>query len=200
MVYVSLSAQELKPIKLPEPQTGIGKPLMEALKLRQTSRSFNLKPLSVQDLSNLLWAADGINRPDDGKRTAPSAMNWQEIGIYVVLADGAYLYDVKTNLLNPVTAGDLREKCGSQDFVKSAPLNLVYVADMSKVTSKNEDDRTLYTAADCGFIAQNVYLYCASEGLATGVRAMVDRDALSKDMMLRDRQKIVLVQAVGYPQ
>ena len=198
MVYVSLSAQELKPIKLPEPQTGIGKPLMEALKLRQTSRSFNLKPLSVQDLSNLLWAADGINRPDDGKRTAPSAMNWQEIGIYVVLADGAYLYDVKTNLLNPVTAGDLREKCGSQDFVKSAPLNLVYVADMSKVTSKNEDDRTLYTAADCGFIAQNVYLYCASQNLAVVVRGSVDRGNLAGALKLKPEQKIILAQTVGF--
>ena len=103
-----VSAQELKPIQLPQPQTEIGKPLMQALKLRASSRSFDAKPLPKQELSNLIWAAAGINRPESGKRTAPSARNWQEIDVYIALAEGVYLYDAKTHSLNPVLAGDFR--------------------------------------------------------------------------------------------
>ena len=130
-----LCAQELKPIQLPPPQTEIGKPLMQALKLRQTSRAFASKPLPLQELSNLLWAADGINRPDSGKRTAPSAMNWQEVDVYVALPDALYLYEAKTHTLTPVVAKDLREATGAQSFVKDAPVNLVYVADSTTPAS-----------------------------------------------------------------
>ena len=116
-------ADDLKPIQLPPPQTEIGKPLMQALKQRQSSRSFDSKPLPPQELSNLLWAADGINRADSGKRTAPSAMNWQEVDVYVALPDALYLYEPKTHTLVPVVGKDLREATGKQDFVKDAPLN-----------------------------------------------------------------------------
>lgn len=194
-----LSAQELKPIKLPKPQTDIGKPLMQVLNARQTAREFSEKPLPLQELSNLLWAAWGINRPDSGKRTAPSASNRQEIDVYAVTAEGAYLYDAKENTLIPAVAGDIRAQTGRQPFAATAPLNLVYVADYAKMANVPEENRVFLSAADTGFISQNVYLYCASQGLSTVVRAMVDKPALEKAMKLRPDQKVVLAQTVGYP-
>jgi SagB-type dehydrogenase family enzyme len=192
-------AQELKPISLPSPQTDGGKPLMQALKDRHTTREFSSEKLSPQALSNLLWAAFGINRADTGKRTAPSAMNWQEIDIYVATADGLYIYDAKGNKLDPVLAEDVRGATGMQPFVKDAPLDLVYVADLAKTGKSSAEDKNFYTAVDAGFIAQNVYLFCASEGLAVVVRGNVDRAALAKVMKLRPDQKILLGQTVGYP-
>ncbi len=192
-------AQGPKPIQLLVPEVETGKPLMKALKLRQSTRTFDTKPLSLQDLSNLLWAACGINRAESGKRTAPSAMNWQEIDIYVALPEATYLYDAKNNVLIPVVAKDLRELTGKQPYVKDAPLNLVYIADATRMKNANEEDQKLYSAADAGFIAQNVYLYCASQGLAAVVRGMVDRTALGKALSLRVDQKIILAQTVGYP-
>jgi SagB-type dehydrogenase family enzyme len=185
-------------IPLPPPQTSGGRPLMQALKDRQSSREFSSQALSPQVLSNLLWAAFGVNRPD-GKRTAPSAMNWQEIDIYVATQDGLYVYDSKANALNPVLAQDVRGATGQQSFVKEAPVNLVYVADLAKTGRAGGEEQTLYTAADTGFIAQNVYLFCASEGLAAVVRGSVDRVALAKLIKLRPNQKIILAQTVGYP-
>jgi len=195
-----VSAQELKPIQLPQPQTEIGKPLMQALKLRASSRSFDVKPLSHQELSNLIWAAAGINRPESGKRTAPSARNWQEIDLYIALAEGVYLYDAKTHSLKPVVAGDYRALCGVQEFVKSAPLNLVYVSDFSKIKSNDNDEtKTIFTSADAGFMAQNVYLYCASQGLAVVVRGLIPKEKLAEALKLKPEQKILLSQTVGYP-
>jgi SagB-type dehydrogenase family enzyme len=196
---IPATAQDVTPIQLPPPQTEIGKPLMQALKLRQTSRSFDTKPLPLQELSNLLWAADGINRPESGKRTAPSAVNWQEIAVYVTLPEALYLYEAKTHSLTPVVPGDLRGMTGTQPFVKEAPLNLVYVADLSRMRNASEEDKRLYSAADAGIIAQNVYLYCASQGLAVVVRGMVPRESLAQAMKLRPDQRIMLAQTVGYP-
>ena len=192
-------AQELKPIQLPAPQTEGGKPLMQALKARKSSREFSKKELPLQVLSNMLWAAFGINRPDTGGRTAPSAMNMQEIDIYVAKADGLYLYDAKANELTAVVGEDIRELTGKQAFVKDAPVNLIYVADLSKMRRLSDEDKTLYSAAATGFISQNVYLFCASEGLSTVVRAMIDKQALAKAMKLREDQRIILSQTVGYP-
>lgn len=190
-------AQELRPIQLPKPQTDIGRPLMQVLRDRSSAREFSTQKLPAQVLSNLLWAAFGVNRPD-GKRTAPSAMNWQETDIYVATAEGLYIYDAKAHRLNPVFREDVRAQTGTQSFVKEVPLNLVYVADLSR-TGKNSAERDLFVAADTGFIAQNVYLFCASEGLATVVRGSIDRPALSKAMRLRADQRIILAQSVGYP-
>ena len=192
-------AQELKPLILPAPQTDGGMPLMQALKNRHTSREFSPHKLSPQILANLLWAAFGINRPDTGKRTAPSAMNWQEIDVYVATAEGLYVYDAKGNKLNPILAEDVRGATGVQPFVKDAPVDLVYVADFAKTGKSSAEDKNLYSGADAGFIAQNVYLFCASEGLAVVVRGSVDRAALGKLMKLRPDQKILLAQTVGYP-
>lgn len=195
---VSVRAQE-KTIKLLPPQKEIGKPLMQVLNLRQSSRTFDKAPLSQQDLSNLLWAAFGINRPETGKRTAPSARNWQEIDVYVLTAEGAFLYDAKTHSLQQVITEDIRSMAGKQDFVGTAPLNLVYVADYTKTGDASQEDRQIYCSADAGFIAQNVYLYCASQNLSVVVRGMVDRDALSKKLNFKSGQKIILAQTVGYP-
>ncbi len=199
LVPALAAAQELKPIDLPAPQTEGGKPLMQALKERHTTREFSSQKLPAQVLSNLLWAAFGVNRPESGKRTAPSAMNWQEIDIYVAMADGLYVYDAQANKLNPVLGEDVRAYTGTQDFVKEAPVDLVYVANLKKTRNASPADRDFYTAADTGFIAQNVYLFCASEGLAVVVRGSVDRAALAKVMKLGPDQKITLSQTVGYP-
>jgi len=185
-------------VQLPKPQIDGGKPLMQALSERKSTRAYKSQKLPDQVLSNLLWAAWGTNRPD-GKRTAPSAMNRQEIDVYVVLAEGAYVYDAKAHALNPVAAGDLRAQAGAQPFVKEAPLNLVYVADTAKMTGGSEQDKPIWYGAAAGFISQNAYLYCASEGLATVVRGMVDRNALAGPLSLRPEQRIVLAQTVGYP-
>lgn len=153
----------------------------------------------MQQLSNLLWAADGINRPESGKRTAPTAMNWQEVDVYVVLKEGAFLYQAKSHGLEPVTSKDLREATGRQEFTKEAPLNLVYVSDRARMSKASDEHKMLWGGADIGFIAQNVYLFCASEGLAVVVRGMVNREVLAPALKLRPDQKIVLAQTVGYP-
>jgi len=195
----STLAQELKAIQLSAPQTDGGRPLMQVLKDRASSRNFSPEKLPVQVLSNMLWAAFGVNRPESGGRTAPSASNSQEMDIYVAMADGLYLYDAKAHLLKPVLADDIRALTGRQAFVKEAPVNLIYVADLSKMTRAAPEDRDFYAAAHTGFISQNVYLFCASEGLATVIRASIDRPALAKAMGLRRDQKITLAQTVGYP-
>jgi SagB-type dehydrogenase family enzyme len=193
------AAQDMKPIELPEPVTKGGMPLMEALKQRMTRRSFSAEELPVQVLSDMLWAAFGINRPQTGLRTAPSAMNMQEIDIYVALKQGLYLFNAEDHSLEPVLARDLRGATGGQDFVADAPVNLIFVADYSKITRGSKADKDFYSAADTGFISQNVYLYCASQGLATVVRGWVDREGLARAMDLRKDQKIILAQTVGYP-
>jgi hypothetical protein len=191
-------AQERKAIQLLKPQTGGGNPLMQLLWKRMTSREFSLEPLPVEVLSNLLWAAFGINRPD-GKRTAPTASNRQEIDIYAALASGLYLYDAKANVLNPVLAEDVRAMTGRQPFVKDAPVNLIYVADFSKMSQLSNEDKILYGGAASGSISENVYLYCASEGLVTVLRANIDKAALANVMKLRPDQKIMFSQTAGYP-
>ncbi len=199
LIAPAARAQALREIKLPPPQTGGGRPLMQVLRDRQSLRDFGPENLSPQVLSNLLWAADGVNRPGSGKRTAPTAVNWQNIDIYVAMADGLYLYDPATNTMKAVLSEDVRAAMGKQDFVKSVPVNLVYVADYSKITRGPDEDKRFYSAAHTGFISQNVYLFCASEGLATVVRGLIDREEMAKVMKLRPEQKVMLAQSVGYP-
>jgi SagB-type dehydrogenase family enzyme len=192
-------AEEKAEIKLPVPQMKGGMPLMQALKERQTMRSFSDKELTNQELSNLLWAAFGINRPEEGKRTAPSAVNWQEIDVYVAVKNGLYVYDAKRNVLVKTLDEDIREATGGQDFVKDAPVNLVFVADYSRMGDAPKESKDFYSATDTGFISQNVYLFCASEGLGTVVRGWIDKEKLHEIMKLNEDQKIILAQTVGYP-
>jgi nitroreductase len=192
-------AEAAKTIQLPAPQTTGGMPLMDALMARHSSREYAPDPLPAQELSNLLWAAFGINRPEKGLRTAPSARNWQEISVYAATADGLYLYDAKANALVLVLPKDIREATGGQPFVKDAPVNLVYVADYAKMGDIPMEAKSSYSAADAAFVSENVYLYCASAGLATVVRGAVNKEALGKAMELGPDRKVVFAQTVGYP-
>jgi SagB-type dehydrogenase family enzyme len=194
-----IGAQEIEIVKLPAAQMTGGRPLMDCLKARQSSREFAPDKISPQVLSNLLWAADGINRPDSGKRTAPSAVNWQDIEIYVSTADGLFLYLPKEHALKKILGEDVRAVMGTQEFVKSVPVNLIYVSDYSKLARGTDEDKHFYSGAHTGFIGQNVYLFCASEGLATVVRGLVDREAMAKVMQLRPEQHVTLAQSIGYP-
>ena len=190
--------KELQEVQLSKPQTESGNPVLRLLEKRASSREFSPQPLPVAILSNVLWAAFGINRTD-GRRTAPSARNVQDIGIYVAVSDGLYLYDPKANGLKPILVEDIRALTGTQPFVKDVPVNLVYVSDYAKMGKSTDEEKALYSGAHTGFIAENVYLYSVSEGLATVVRALIDRPALAKAMKLRPDQKITLAQSVGYP-
>lgn len=191
------SALYAQNIKLPTPNKSGGKPLMTVLNERKSSRDFLEKNLPNQQLSNLLWAAWGYNRAD--KRTAPSSQNKQEMDIYVALASGCYLYDARKNELVLVVKQDLREKTGKQDFVKNAPVNIIFVADKRKMAQQDEQSMLQTAYINTGFISQNIYLYCASEGLATVIRAWVDKAALALAMKLHDQQEIIVCQTVGYP-
>jgi nitroreductase len=173
-------------------------PLLELLQRRRSSREFADRPLDLQLLADLLWAAFGISNRD-GYRTAPSARNWREIDIYVALALGLYRYIPHTETLELVARDDVRASTGKQDFVAPAPLNLVYVADREKMGGASSQEQDFYGAADAGVISQNVYLFCTSAGLATVVRGLIDRPALAKRMNLRPTQRVILAQTVGYP-
>ncbi|MBI5394665.1 MAG: SagB/ThcOx family dehydrogenase [Verrucomicrobia bacterium] len=192
-------AADSGPVPLPAPRMTGGKPLMQALKERKTLREFTTQKLPLQTLSDLLWAACGINRPENDHRTVPSAMNSQEIDLYVATADGVFLYEPKPHQLCRVLAGDIRDKTGKQPFVKVAPLALILVADYAKMVKPKPDQKDFYAAIDAGFIGQNIYLFCASEGLACVIHDL-DRAALAAALPLRPEQKIIIAHTVGYPQ
>ncbi len=185
-------------LPLPPPQTGGGMPLMQALRERQSRREFDPAPLEPQTLSNLMWAAAGVNRPALGGRTAPSALNAQEIDVYVALPEGLYRHDPSAHALLLVSATDVRRVTGYQDFVDSAPLELIYVADHARMKLVPAAQRESYASVAAGAMAQNVYLYCASAGLATVIRAWIDRHALAQAMGLEPDHQILLAQTVGY--
>jgi SagB-type dehydrogenase family enzyme len=186
-------------IKLSKPDLNKGIAMMEALSKRKTERNISDKKLTLQQLSEVLWAADGINRPD-GKRTSPAAMAKYAVDIYVVLAEGVYLYDVAKHELTPVAKGDFRKQAGMQDFVYIAPVNLVYVLNLKNWQDKSrpipEQKRDRWINVELGCIAQNVYLYCASEGLGTVIRGMIDEKKFSEVIKVKPEQ-ILLAQTVG---
>lgn len=184
-------------IKLPEPDREGGMPLMQALNERHTSREFSDRELPVELLGNLFWAACG--QTFETHRTVPSAHNFQEVKAYSIMKDGVYLYDEKDHSLRKLLDGDFREFTGTQAFVKDAPLVIVMVADLSVMTRADENTRIKYAWADAAFISQNIYLFCASEGLNTGVRALINRETLAEKMSLGENQEIILAQCVGYP-
>jgi nitroreductase len=190
-------AEEFNSISLPPPKTSGGRPLMDCLSLRRSVREFAPDTLPLQVLGDVLWAGFGINRPIEGRRTAPSAMNSQEVEIYVALPQALYLYDAKQHQLLPVLKEDLRARTG-QSFSKDAPVVLIYAANLDRLEKAKPEMKTYYAAIDGGAICQNVYLCCASEGLATCVYDL-DREAVSKAMGLKEGQHVVLAQAVGYP-
>ena len=182
-------------VQLVEPQRNGGMPLMQALNERVTLREFSDKMLTDQQLSDLLWAANGVNR-DNGKRTAPSARNCQEIDIYVLMSTGTYLYLADKHALQLVDATDIRSQAAMQPFVAKAPVLLMFVANYDKMTGMDKDAKEFYGATDAGFVSQNVYLYCASEKLATVVLGSIHRDFLEKKLGFKG--KAILGQPVGY--
>lgn len=192
-------AEEKKAIPLIKPQMDSGRLLMHVLKERKSSRSFSKAKLPIRVLSNLLWAASGVNRPATGGRTVPSAGNMQEVDVYVALPRGLYLYDGKNHRLSHVSGQDIRVLTGTQAYVKDAAVNLIFVSDGRKMEAVAPEERDALSSVTAGAMAQNVYLYCASEGLATVVRASFDRPTLATAMGLRPDQKILLAQSVGYP-
>jgi hypothetical protein len=200
-VAIPVFAQD---IVLPAPDRTGGKPLMQALNQRQTTRSFAKDTLTLQQLSDLLWAGFGINRPEQGKRTAPSAMNWQEIDIYVTLEKGTYVYSAETHTLKFINNKDLRRATGTQSFVGDAAMNIVYVADLGKRRIKEgetiKDSELFMTYSDAAFIAENIYLYCASANLGCVVRGSVPSGGtLTTELKLRSNQRVIIAQTVGVP-
>jgi SagB-type dehydrogenase family enzyme len=185
-------------IELPPPHRDGGLPLMRALAARRSDRAFAPEPLSPALLSDLLWAAYGVNR-DDGGRTAPSALNAQEVDVFVALPQGAYRYDAPAHTLRLVASADVRRVTGYQDFVDDAPLDLVFVADHARMRRVPASQRTAYAHAAAGAISQNVYLYAASAGLSTVIRAWIDRDAIADALGLEHDQQVLLSQTVGHP-
>jgi nitroreductase len=195
---VSAVAEGPTPRDLPPPRSEGGQPLIAALKLRRSTREYSDRPLAPQILSDLLWAAFGINRPS-GDRTAPYWRHVMVIDIYLAMADGVWVYEPKTHSLLPNSTEDLRKQTGLQDFVATAPLNLVYVAHGERMTDISPEERRLYASVDVGFIGQNVYLFCASEGLATVFRGAVDTPKLDQALKLPEQQFVTFAQSVGYP-
>jgi nitroreductase len=185
-------------ILLPKPRMEGGKPLLQALKERKSVRDFKTNPLAPQVLSDLLWAGFGVNRPEIDHRTAPSTMNMQEIDVYVATADGLFVYDAKPHQMRRVGSRDLRTRTTGQAELKRAPVALILVADYARMAKAKPEQRETYAYIDAGFISQNIYLFCASEGLATVVHDL-DRASLAPAMKLRPDQKIIIAQAVGYP-
>lgn len=194
---LNIKAQEV--IVLPKPQTQGGMPLMEALSKRKSMRNFDSnKSFNNQMLSNLLWAANGINRPELAKRTAPSAVNWQQIEIYVAIKEGVYYYNYLNHSLELVEVGDYRKEMGKQIFVGDASAVLVYIVDIEKMEGANEKAIDFYSATDCGNVCQNVYLFCASESLATVEIGMIEREQIAKRLKIKEKAKVILTQPVGY--
>lgn len=197
LFITAMHAQDLKKIQLNNPDKNRGSSVMKALSDRRSDRAYADKALSLQDLSDLLWAANGINRPD-GKRTAPSALNKQDIDIYVIMKEGAYLYDAKSNSLQPIAKGDHRGAvAGGQDFVKTAPVSLVLVSNLSRF-GKITDHVKLMAAVDAGCVSQNINIFCSAVGLATVPRASMDMNALKQILKLTENQLPLMNNPVGY--
>jgi len=195
----SAAAQEAAVVALPPPRIEGGQPLIQTLRLRRSVREYADRPLPPQVLSDLLWAAFGINRPASGDRTAPYWRHVMVIDIYAAMADGVWLYEPKQHALSRSLRADIRAQTGLQDFVGTAPLNLVYVAHGERMQDISPEDRRLYASVDAGFIGQNVYLFCASEGLATVFRGAVDYKKLATTLQLDANQFVTFAQTVGYP-
>jgi nitroreductase len=186
-------------IALPQPDQRSGLPLMTALSFRSSTREFAPTPLSMDTLGELLWAADGVNRPVSGGRTAPSPHAFNEIDIYVALPNGVYRYDAPNHQLLLKHAIDARNLTGYQDFVGKAPLDLVYVVRTSSLQEMPQQQRERFSAVTAGAIAQNVALYCASTGLVNVIRGWINHQLLADALRLNEDELPILAQTVGLP-
>ena len=182
---VAVGASALEPVKLNEPDLKRGKSLMQALSGRESQRKFEAQELSLQDMSDLLWAANGINR-SNGKRTAPSAMDKQDIVLYVLTAKGSYRYDHKEHLLEPIKEGDFRQKVRNN----ASAINVLLVAN---------DGNARHAYTNAGYVSENIYLVCSALDMGTVACGSMDEDAFRKACNLKERQKVVVWHPVGYP-
>lgn len=189
---------ELRAIVLPPPDVSGGIPVGQALQARASTRAFSPRPLSPQQLSDVLWAAAGTNRPN-GMRTAGSTRNFQAVSVYAILEEGIFRYAADTHSLEPVVTGDFRKLAGRQPFAATAPLNLLYVADFGRMDVGDRERQMLCLGVDAGLMGGNVYLQCASAGLATVIRGSVDNAPLAQAMGLPDGREVILAQSVGLP-
>ncbi len=195
----TLNAQDSKTINLKPPDLTRGLPVMTALSVRASATGFDTTGLSLQDMSDLLWAANGINRPESGKRTAPSARNSQDVDVYVVMKSGAYLYNAKNHCLDFVAGGDHRALvAGRQENFAIAPLFCAMVSDFSRFSGGDDSLKMIWAAYDAGIVSQNISLFCASVGLDTRVRASMDQEKLREILRLKDSQRLMLNNPVGY--
>lgn len=186
-------------IKLEPPDLNRNTSLMEALSVRASARGYDTEPLSMRDLSDLIWAANGINRPDEGKRTAPSAMNAQDVDVYVFIKQGVYLYEHRDHTLIGIVEGDHRKLiAGRQEIVAEAPVSLLLVSDISRFRAGSDELKRTWAAIDVGIVSQNISLFCASAGLATRPRASMDQEGLRQLLSLSDNQLILLNHPVSY--
>ena len=199
-IVINLEAQELKSIALNPPDINSGLTVMQAFSKRSSASAFTSEKLKLQDLSDLLWAADGINRQDSKKRTAPSAMNAQDIDIYVFLVDGVYLYNAADNRLDPVVTGDQRIlAAGKQPEFANAAVILVLVSDISRFQNGDDKMKLSMAALDAGMVSQNIAVFCAGTGLLTRPRATMDQPKLKEILKLKDTQYLLLNNPVSYP-
>ncbi|MDR1747148.1 MAG: SagB/ThcOx family dehydrogenase [Tannerella sp.] len=199
LMIFGVYAQDLQTIKLNAPNKQRGTAVMQALSDRHSERAFDARALNLQDISDLLWAANGVNRPD-GKRTAPSAMNRQEVDVYAILPEGAYLYDAQNHSLNPIAKGDYRPAiAGQQDFAKTAPLCLLLVVNLEKLGDPTVENIRLMGAVDAGIVSQNINIFCSAAGLSTVPRASMEHETLRKVLNLKESQLPIMNNPVGYP-
>lgn len=195
LIFSLVAGQEMIPIVLLQPEKSAGLPIMQAFSARASVREWSPEKLSLQDLSNLLWAANGINRPDEGKRTAPSAMNAQDIDLYAFMEDGIYFYDAKQHILNPVVSGNYLDLPGKTD----APVNLVLVSDISRFRAGSDSLKLVWAAMDCGIVSQNIGIFCAGTGLKTRPRAGFPGGKKIRELLkLNETQYLLLNHPVGY--
>jgi len=199
ILSISSFAQNTKTIVLNPPDTTRGLPVMKALSLRESEKEFDTTKIKLQDLSDLLWAANGVNRTETGKRTAPSAQNAQDIDVYVFMKAGIYLYDAKRHSLEFIVDGDYRNLiAGKQEKFAKAPLIFLLVSDISKFQVKEDSLKLAWAAMDAGIVSQNISLFCASVGLATRPRAWMDQQKLREILKLKDSQRLMLNNPVSY--
>jgi SagB-type dehydrogenase family enzyme len=198
LIATSLNAQK-QTIILNQPDTNRGLPVMKAFAQRSSQAKFDTLNLKLQDLSDLLWAADGINRAELGKRTAPSAMNSQDVDVYVVMKAGAYLYDAKKHELDLVTVGDFRlQVAGRQENFAGAPVFCVLVSDISRFKNGTDSVKLQMAALDAGIVSQNIGLFCAGTGLATHPRVTMDIPKLKEALKLKSSQYLMINNLVAY--
>jgi SagB-type dehydrogenase family enzyme len=192
-------AQDTKTIVLNSPDITRGLPVMKALSIRASVKEFDTTKINLQDLSDLLWASNGVNRPETGKRTAPSAINAQDIDVYVFMKSGIYLYDAKKHLLELIVGSDYRNLIADgQEYVLKAPLICLLVSDISRFAIRKDSLKLVWAAEDAGIVSQNISLFCASVGFATRPRMMMNQQKLREILKLKDSQHLMLNNPVSY--